>query len=112
MISSSEGLVDFGTLEGLIDANIALSSITTTGFVATITTDYGTALTDGKVKGQLSADFSLYNDTDSASIPITTVTETADGVYTFVMPAQTASDDFTVSLLPSSGFVGEKQGSI
>jgi hypothetical protein len=112
MISSSEGLVDFGTLEGLIDANIALSSITTTGFVATITTDYGTALTAGKVKGQVSADFSLYNDTDSASITITTVTETADGVYTFVMPAQTVADDFTVSLLPSSGFVGEKQGSI
>lgn len=112
MISASEGLIDFGTLEGLIDAEIALSSITTTGFVATITTDYGTAITAGKVKGQTSADFSLYNDTDSASITITTVTETADGVYTFVMPAQTASDNFTVSLLPTSGFVGEKQGTI
>lgn len=112
MISSSEGLVDFGTLEGLIDANIALSSITTTGFIATITTDYGTALTPSKVKGQFAPNFSLYNDTDSASITITTVTETADGVYTFVMPAQTVADDFTVSLLPSSGFVGEKQGTI
>lgn len=112
MVSSSEGLVDFGTLEGLIDANIALSSITTTGFVATITTDYGTALTPSKVKGQFAPNFSLYNDTDSASITITTVTETTDGVYTFVMPAQTVADDFTVSLLPSSGFVGEKQGSI
>jgi len=112
MISSSEGLVDFGTLEGLIDANIALSSITTTGFVATITTDYGTALTDGKVKGQFLADFSLYNDTDSALIVPTSIVETADGVYTAVMPAQTVTDKFTVSLLPSSGFVGEKQGTI
>lgn len=110
MISSTEGLVDFGTLEGLIDADIALSSISLTGFTATITSDYGTARTASKVKGQTAPDFSLYNDTDSASITITTVTETADGVYVFVVPAQTSGDGFTLSLLPSSGFVGEKTG--
>jgi hypothetical protein len=112
MISSSEGLVDFGTLEGLIDANIALSSITATGFVATVTTDYGTALTAGKVKGQVSADFNVYNDTDSALIVPASIVETADGVYTAIMPAQTSADAFTVSLLPSSGFVGEVSGVI
>lgn len=112
MISSSEALVDFGTLEGLTDANIVLSSITTTGFVATITTDYGTAYNLGKVKGQTSTDLSLYNDTDSTSVTPTSVTETADGVYSVVMPAQTSADAFTLSLLPSSGFVGEKSGLI
>lgn len=111
MISASEGLVDFGTLDGLIDANLALSSITTTGFVATVTSDYGTAVTPNKVKGQTSSDFVVYNDTTS-SVLAAVITETSDGVYTFVVPAQTSADAFTVSLVTTSGFIGEVSGVI
>lgn len=79
-------------LEGLIDVNAVYTSPTQTGFIATITTDFGSALNPVKVKGLLVADFSLYNVTDSADITIVSVTETSDGVYVFVFASQTASD--------------------
>lgn len=106
MITSEEGLQDFNALEGLIDATIVISSISTTGFVATITQDFGTAVTAGKVKGLLAADVLLYNNTDSAAVVPTSFIETTDGVYTAVMVAQTSADSLTLSTLTTSGYDG------
>lgn len=106
MITAEEGLQNFNELEGLIDANIVVSSITTTGFTAVVTNDYGTAVTSGKVKGLTSSDFSLYNNTDSASVTPTSAIETTDGTYIFVTPAQTSADSLTLSVLTTSGFEG------
>jgi hypothetical protein len=81
---------------GLWDITHAVTSITTTGFVSTITSvDYGFA-----IEGLVPGDFSLYNDTDSASVTITSATESATvpGEYTFVIPAQTSADSMTLSM--------------
>ena len=52
-----------------------------------ITTDYGLP-----VKNLSITDFALYNVTDSVALPITSVTESPDGVYTFTFAAVTAND--------------------
>ena len=49
-------------------------------------------------KGAVLADFDLYNDTATASVVITSVTESPDGTYTFVIPAQTSADSMTLNL--------------
>jgi hypothetical protein len=80
------------TFEGLIDVTMgAATSITTTGFVIPMTYIYGD-LFDPKMfeAGEL-ADFTLYNVTDAAAVTITSVAE-VDGLYTFVIPTQTAAD--------------------
>lgn len=68
----------------LLDVNSVISDISQTGFVATLTTDYGLP-----VKGLVKDDFALYNVTGAASITITSTTESTNGVYTFVIPSQT-----------------------
>ena len=81
---------------GLYDITHAVTSASTTGFVSTITEQiYGFA-----IEGLVKADFSLYNDTDSAIVAITTATEstTVPGEYTFVIPAQTSADSLTLSV--------------
>ncbi len=110
MITATEAQVDLldeNVFTGLIDSNLVASSITTTGFVIDATTDYGTALQASKIKGQAAADFQVYNNTTLAVVTPTSVTETADGEYTFVIPAQSSSDDITVTHLPASGYEGE-----
>ena len=93
MIAASETTFDARTLSGLQDVNSAISSITTTGFTATLTKDYGTQVTKQLVKGLVIGDFDL-NETSPTpgAIVITSVTESADGVYDFVIPAATSAD--------------------
>jgi hypothetical protein len=82
---------------GLMDVTAVITSPTTTGFVATLNTDYGSVANKIKANGWVAADFVLYNETDSLSVAITSVTETSDGVYTFVIPAQTSGDVLRLS---------------
>lgn len=99
MIASDETSIDVKDLEGLIDVNAgAATSIATTGFVTELTYDYGTQVTAQKFKGAILADFTLYNETTTSSITVTSVTESPDGTYTFVIPAQTSADVLTLSL--------------
>lgn len=88
-------------LKGLIDVNIEdpATSITTTGFIVNLYTDFGAMDSPIAVQGFVAADFDLYNETDNASIVITSVTEssTNPGEYTFVIPAQTAGDELTLT---------------
>lgn len=82
---------------GLYDATHSVSGISTTAFTSTITEEiYGF-----KIEGLVAGDFSLYNDTQSSSVTITSVTESADGVYDFVIPVQTSADSMTLSMTKS-----------
>lgn len=84
---------------GLLDIYSSYSSITTTGFVANLYTSYG-SLKDLIVDaGLVAGDFSLYNVTTASSITITSVTESPDGTYTFVIPLQASAD--VLRLTPS-----------
>jgi hypothetical protein len=98
---------DPSLIEGLrsVDATYSSPDANPGGFVAALTTEYGSFLTKEPVVGLVAADFSLYNVTGGAPIVITSVTEATDtdgngtGVYTFVIPNQTAND--VVRLTPS-----------
>lgn len=92
-----EGL-DFSAYEGLLDLTATISGISTTGFTATIVLDYEAFQEPLRQKGLVVGNFSLYNDTDAAPVVITSVTETSQSVYVFVMPAQTSGDILTLSL--------------
>lgn len=99
LIDSDETSVDVRNLSGLLDVYAAAaSSISTTGFVTSLTYSFGTAPNPLKFKGGVLADFTLYNETTTASVTITSVTESPDGTYTFVIPAQTSADVLTLSL--------------
>ena len=98
MISAGETSIDVRDLEGLQDVSGVVSGIVATGFTATLSGIYGTAVAKNSIKGLVLADFSLYNETTTSSISITSVTETSDGVYVFVYAAQTAADVMTLSL--------------
>lgn len=89
--------LDFDALEdlySLYDVSAVYSSISTTGFTATLTDEYGLP-----VQGLVKADFTLYNVTDAGSITITSTTESSAGVYVFVIPTQTSAD--VLRLTPS-----------
>lgn len=85
-------------LEGLIDLNGEFADVTTTGFTVTIRTDFGSVVDKQLVTGLVAADMALYNDTDSASVTIVSVTETSDGVYDVTYAAQTAGDDLLLTI--------------
>lgn len=77
---------------GLYDAKHVVGSATATGWVSTVTENiYGF-----KIEGLLLADWSL-KDSSGSAVSITTADETADGVYTFVIPS-TPADVLTLSL--------------
>ncbi len=98
MVAASElTSYDLKNISGLIDVigNTA-SSISTTGFTMIMKTYYGTPLNPIKVLGLVAADFTLYNVTDSASVTISTVTETS-GSYAFTFTAQTSADVLRLS---------------
>lgn len=80
--------------DGLIDTNIgAASSISTTGFVTEIDFNTGAHGHKQPFQGGLVADFTLEEISPTpAPIVITSVTESPDGTYTFVFPAETAAD--------------------
>lgn len=86
-------------LRGLVDTSAAYSAITTTSFTATLTDEYGCA-----ISGLLVGDFALAETSPTpGAIVITSVTESSDGVYEFVIPAQTSAD--VLALTPSkTGF--------
>lgn len=92
MITEDDYSFDALGAKGLLDVNAVYSSISTTGFTATLSTIFGSKAALVKVKGLVAGDFALYNVTDDLAVTITSVTESADGVYDFVIPAQTSAD--------------------
>mgnify|MGYP003655753189 FL=1 len=100
MITVDEMTDGVSGISGLLDIAASYTSITTDGFVATLTVNgYGTALTPVYDKGLVfPGDFSLFNDSDSLAVTITSVTEsTGGGVYTFIIPTQSTTDSMTLT---------------
>jgi hypothetical protein len=97
------------TAQSMLNVNVAISGITTARFTATLTLEAGNFNKAIKGVGFDTADFALRNNTTPADVVITSVTETvvgSSGVYTFVIPAQTALDNLTLSgAIASNKFV-------
>lgn len=88
------------TITSLLDVEGEIyAAVTTTGMTLDLFAQYGDLNSPIEVEGLLLADFTLYNVTDSASITITSVTEssTVAGRYVFVFPAQTSADVLRLS---------------
>lgn len=105
VISEAEISADLQNIEGLLPLAAAISGEATTGFVAALTVDYDIFLDASKeiVPGWVLADFALINVTTNLPIVITSVTESPEGTYTFVIPAQSASDVLRLTNLKTSG---------
>jgi hypothetical protein len=90
IIASEIPTVNLLTLKGLVDVNAKYSNITTTGFKAALTLDFGSALNPKTVGGLLIGDFALFNVNTSLAVTISTMTENPDGTYAFTFAAQTS----------------------
>jgi len=85
---------------GLIDVNAGTpANVSTTGFEVQLNTPFGGVTSPIPAEGLGLADFEVFNNTASASVTITSVTESSvtEGLYTFVIPAQTAADELIVT---------------
>ena len=100
MLTSDDYTFDILNANVLRDVTSENSAITTTGFTVTLSTLYGSKANLVKVKGLLLGDFALAELSPTpGAISITSVTESADGVYDFVIPAATSAD--VLELTPS-----------
>jgi len=107
MITPTEAGINFNDLSGLVDVNLLNLSTTATDVTFDAVLDYGTALNPIKFSGAISADFSLYNNTTSATVSVTAVENLPlEGNYTLTYTAQTAADSLTLSIV-KTGFDGE-----
>ena len=106
ILTSTTAGIKFSTLNGLLDVTGVVSDISTTGFTLTMTHDYGTFDgTDNKVTDWVKADYELTEVTPTpGTAEITSVTETSDGVYVFVISEQTSKD--VLSLSQAAGKLG------
>jgi len=84
--------VRLNSYNGLVDVVSTVSGESTTGFTIALGVVGGNFVTNVPVTGLVVGDLALYNVTDSASITPTSLTETSDGTYVVVMPAQTSAD--------------------
>lgn len=87
--------VDILVLEGLLDVNVTYSAISTTGFRATLKTNWGDQVNPIGVPGLIQTDFSLAEITPvPGAVTILTFDEVAglDGVYDFTFGAETPGD--------------------
>lgn len=84
---------------GLLDISSTITNISTTGFKAKLTTKYGSLANKVVDSGLVIGDFALYNVTDSATVVISTMTESPKGTYAFTYTAQTSGD--VLRLTPS-----------
>ena len=107
MITPTEAGLNFNDLTGLIDVNLIDLTVVATSVTFDAVLDYGTALNPIKFSGAISADFSLYNNTTSATVSVTAVENLPlEGNYTLTYIAQTAGDSLTLSIV-KTGFDGE-----
>lgn len=105
VISGDEIDGDILSEEGLLPLKGTVTGISTTGFVVALKVFFDIFLDASKtvVPGWLVADFALFNKTTNLAITIASVTEAPEGTYTFVIPAQTASDVLELTNLKTSG---------
>lgn len=115
ILSATDLGVNPNELSGLVDANLTEVSSGATSTVLNISSDFGSgvATNPAPIVGLVTADFSAYNDTDSASVTLTVAeSTTVDGQYTLTYTSQTVADLVTIKVLPASGFEGSIQVTI
>lgn len=105
VIAEDELTADMLAAEGLLPLKATISGEAQTGFVAALKVDYDIFLDAEKevVPGWVDSDFALLNVTDNASIAITSVTESPEGTYTFVIPSQDSADVLRLTNVKTSG---------
>ena len=109
MITATEANLDFNTLTGLIDVNLAVASqVTTVSVTLEATFDYGTALNPILLQGVTGlTDWSIYDVTNQVAFGNPTgVSESPAGTYT-LLKTFVSGDDYTVSVV-KDGFTGSK----
>ena len=96
-IAAADMSADLLEVNGLFGVTSTYATISTTGFVATLELKYGSIKNKIKNGGLLIGDFTLYNETTTSAVVISSVTESPTGVYTFVIPSQTSADVLTLT---------------
>ena len=107
MITATEANLDFNTLAGLIDVNLAVASqVTTVSVTLDATFDYGTALNPILLQGVTGlTDWDIYDVTNAVTFGNPTgVSESPAGTYT-LLKTFVSGDDYTVSVV-KDGFTG------
>jgi len=107
MITATEAGVDFNTLNGLIDVNLAYASqVSTVSVTLNATFDYGTALNPILLQGVTGlTDWNIYDVTNAVSFGNpTAVSELPAGTYT-LLKTFVSGDEYTVSVV-KDGFTG------
>ena len=100
MITPEEAGINFNDLTGLIDVNFNdVVEVANTSITFDAEFDYGTAYNLIKLKGLVASDFALYDNTNSATFPIGSVTENLplEGNYTLNAVFVTG-DSYTASI--------------
>lgn len=108
MITTTEALVNFNDLNGLIDVNLTeVTQVTTASITVSAAFDYGTALNPIIFQGaNLVADWSLYDNTAFMLIGVpTSVVESPAGTY-LISETLTSGNSYTLSVA-KDGFIGE-----
>ena len=109
MVTSDEAGLNFNSLEGLLDVNLVGTDDSLTSTDVSGTLDYGTFVNAIKFSGATStADWSIYNVTDSASVTVTSVTESpaGSGIYAIGHATGIASADVYTISVSKDGFIG------
>jgi hypothetical protein len=107
MITATEANLDFNTLTGLIDVNLAyVSQVSTVSVTLNATFDYGTALNPILLQGVTGlTDWDIYDVTNAVSFGNpTAVSELPAGTYT-LLKTFVSGDEYTVSVV-KDGFTG------
>jgi hypothetical protein len=108
-ITADEASQDFNTLEGLIDVNITVVSISATAMNITAKYCYGTALNKTPYKGAIVGTDWTLTDTDTpAPVAIDSVVETADGEYTIDFTTAGLGSGVNLNIATNKdGFIGD-----
>jgi hypothetical protein len=100
MIEAGEITANLISAGGLVDVNAGTpANVSVTGFDVQLNTPFGGVTSPIAAEGLGLADFEVFNDTTSAAVVITSVTESGitEGLYTFVVPTQTSGDVLIVT---------------
>lgn len=109
ILSTTDLNVNPNELNGLVDANLTVGAITSTGVSISVNSDFGSgvATMNAPIVGLLLADWTLTRTDTNADVPLTSVTEGVDGVYALVYTAITGSTvPLKAKVVASSGFEG------
>lgn len=100
-------VVDWNDLPNVIDCELKVTTaLTTTTASISVNDDYRQGARDitkakGNVTGLVLANFEVTNVTDNSVVSLTSVTESATGIYDLVFPTQTTADLLKIELVNS-----------